>query len=48
MNALTQGNEHYLTTWIGVVAIIAIIAICWMMNSSVKNRVNEEEEEDEK
>ena len=47
MNALTQGNEHYLTTWIGVVAIIAIIAICWTI-ASVKTRVNEEEEEDEK
>ena len=48
MNALTQGNEHYLTTWIGVDAIIAIIAICWMTIASVKTRVNEEEEEHEK
>ena len=47
MNAMTQGNEHYLIGWIGAIAIILII-VAGLTISSVKNRVNEEEEEDEK
>ena len=47
MEAMTQGNEHYLIGWIGAVAIILIIAVCWTV-ASVKNRVNEPEDQDKK